>query len=81
MKKNEILCSVILNEISRFRFVLIGRNATYPTDHSKLRSKLIQQASFPESVATVVTLPTVKDTSISIYEQYVKRATVHININ
>jgi hypothetical protein len=59
------------------RFVLIGRNATYPTDHSKLRSKLIQQASFPESSAAIVTLPVVKDASVSIYEQYVKRATVH----
>lgn len=58
------------------RFVLIGRNATYPIDHTKLRSKLIQQASFLESTAAVVTLPTVKDASISIYEQYVKRATV-----
>ncbi|XP_011328957.1 polyphosphoinositide phosphatase isoform X4 [Ooceraea biroi] len=57
------------------RFVLIGRNATYPMDHSKLRSKLIQQASFPESAASIITLPTVKDASISIYEQYVKRAT------
>jgi len=63
-----------------FRFVLIGRNATYPTDHSKLRSKLIQQASFPESSAAIVTLPVVKDASVSIYEQYVKRATVYINM-
>ncbi|KAL6268652.1 hypothetical protein P5V15_001786 [Pogonomyrmex californicus] len=58
------------------RFVLIGRNATYPIDHTKLRSKLIQQASFHESVAPVITLPSVKDASISIYERYVKRATV-----
>ncbi|KYN06533.1 Polyphosphoinositide phosphatase [Cyphomyrmex costatus] len=57
------------------RFVLIGRNATYSTDHAKLRSKLIQQTSFHESIA-VLTLPSVKDASISIYEQYVKRATV-----
>ncbi|XP_012222338.1 polyphosphoinositide phosphatase isoform X2 [Linepithema humile] len=56
------------------RFVLIGRNATYPMDHNKLRSKLIQQTSFSESSA-VITLPTVKDANISIYEQYVKRAT------
>lgn len=59
-----------------FRFVLIGRNATYTTDNSKLRSKLIQQASFPESTATVITLPSIKNASINIYEQYVKRATV-----
>lgn len=58
-----------------FRYVLIGRNATYPMDHNKLRSKLIQQASFSESSA-VITLPAVKDANISIYEQYVKRATV-----
>ncbi|KAL6438365.1 hypothetical protein ACFW04_004485 [Cataglyphis niger] len=58
------------------RFVLIGRNATYTTDNSKLRSKLIQQASFPESMSTVITLPGVKNTSINIYKQYVKRATV-----
>ncbi|KMR04853.1 polyphosphoinositide phosphatase [Lasius niger] len=57
------------------RFVLIGRNATYTTDSSKLRSKLIQQASFPESTTAVITLPSVKDANISIYEQYVKRAT------
>ncbi|KAL6438359.1 hypothetical protein ACFW04_004485 [Cataglyphis niger] len=57
------------------RFVLIGRNATYTTDNSKLRSKLIQQASFPESMSTVITLPGVKNTSINIYKQYVKRAT------
>lgn len=63
-----------------FRFVLIGRNATYSTDSSKLRSKLIQQASFPESMATVITLPSVKDESINIYKQYVKRATVCRNI-
>ncbi|XP_014488614.1 PREDICTED: polyphosphoinositide phosphatase isoform X2 [Dinoponera quadriceps] len=57
------------------RFVLIGRNATYSTDHTKLRSKLIQQTSFPESIVPVVAIPIVKDASISIYEQYVKRAT------
>ncbi|EFN85512.1 SAC domain-containing protein 3 [Harpegnathos saltator] len=57
------------------RFVLIGRNATYSMDHTKLRSKLIQQTSFPESTAPVITIPAVKDASISIYEQYVKRAT------
>lgn len=45
-------------------------------DHNKLRSKLIQQTSFAESSA-VITLPTVKDENISIYEQYVKRATVY----
>lgn len=64
------------NVVPFFRFVLIGRNATYPTDHTKLRSKLIQQASFHESAAAAVRLPSVKDASISIYEQYVKRATV-----
>lgn len=63
-----------------FRFVLIGRNATYTTDNSKLRSKLIQQASFPESMATVITLPSVRDESINIYKQYVKRATVCKNM-
>ncbi|XP_050449978.1 polyphosphoinositide phosphatase isoform X3 [Cataglyphis hispanica] len=57
------------------RFVLIGRNATYTTDNNKLRSKLIQQASFPESMSTVITLPGVKNASINIYKQYVKRAT------
>ncbi|XP_020292603.1 polyphosphoinositide phosphatase isoform X2 [Pseudomyrmex gracilis] len=57
------------------RYVLIGRNATYPTDHTKLRSKLMQQASFPETTTAFITLPSVKNESISIYEQYVKRAT------
>ncbi|XP_077276266.1 polyphosphoinositide phosphatase FIG4 isoform X1 [Temnothorax americanus] len=57
------------------KFVLIGRNATYLIDHTKLRSKLIQQA-FHESTAPVISLPSVKDASISIYEQYVKRAIV-----
>ncbi|KYN11709.1 Polyphosphoinositide phosphatase [Trachymyrmex cornetzi] len=57
------------------RFVLIGRNATYSTDHTKLRLKLIQ-TSFHESTAAVIMLPSVKDANISIYEQYVKRATV-----
>ncbi|KAK2581293.1 hypothetical protein KPH14_008078 [Odynerus spinipes] len=58
------------------RFVLIGRNAMYPTDQTKLRSKLMQQASFPENPQppTVTSLPVVKDTSISVYEQYVNRA-------
>jgi len=59
-----------------FRFVLIGRNATYSTDHTKLRLKLIQQTSFHGSTAAVIMLPSVKDANISIYEQYVKRATV-----
>ncbi|XP_076673336.1 polyphosphoinositide phosphatase FIG4 isoform X3 [Andrena cerasifolii] len=58
------------------KFVLIGRNATYPSDYMKLRSKLIQQASFPESTTTAFTLPVVKKCSISIYEQYVNRANV-----
>ncbi|KYN43635.1 Polyphosphoinositide phosphatase [Trachymyrmex septentrionalis] len=58
------------------RFVLIGRNATYSTDHTKLRLKLIQQTSFHESTAAVIMLPSVRDANISIYEQYVKRATV-----
>lgn len=66
----------IFQSFPSFRFVLIGRNATYPIDHTKLRSKLIQQASFHETTAAVITLPSVKDASISIYEQYVKRATV-----
>ncbi|KAG7213368.1 hypothetical protein KM043_002662 [Ampulex compressa] len=56
------------------RFVLIGRNAIHPRDHSKLRSKLMQQASFPESVPTVFALPKVKESSVRIYEQYVKKA-------
>ncbi|XP_012062724.1 PREDICTED: polyphosphoinositide phosphatase [Atta cephalotes] len=58
------------------RFVLIGRNATYSTDHTKLRLKLIQQTSFHGSTTAVIMLPSVKDANISIYEQYVKRATV-----
>ncbi|XP_015184747.1 PREDICTED: polyphosphoinositide phosphatase isoform X2 [Polistes dominula] len=60
------------------RFVLIGRNATYPIDQTKLRSKLVQQASFPENPQppTVTSLPFVKEASINIYEQYVKRAKV-----
>lgn len=65
-----------LNNFFFFRYVLIGRNATYPTDHTKLRSKLMQQASFPETTTAFITLPSVKNESISIYEQYVKRATV-----
>ncbi|XP_017878780.1 polyphosphoinositide phosphatase isoform X2 [Ceratina calcarata] len=56
------------------KFALIGRNATHPTDYMKLRSKLIQQASFPEATTAIVELPTVKQSSIKIYEQYVKRA-------
>ncbi|XP_031847551.1 polyphosphoinositide phosphatase FIG4 isoform X2 [Nomia melanderi] len=58
------------------KFVLIGRNATYPSDYTKLRSKLIQQASYPETTTPVIALPIVKECSISIYEQYVKRANV-----
>ncbi|KAL0101960.1 hypothetical protein PUN28_018490 [Cardiocondyla obscurior] len=57
------------------RFVLIGRNATYPTDN-KLRSKLFQQAPFHDCTTAVITVPTVKAANISIYEQYVKRVTV-----
>ncbi|CAL7934642.1 unnamed protein product [Xylocopa violacea] len=56
------------------KFTLIGRNATYPSDYTKLRSKLIQQASFPEVTTAIVALPVVKQSSINIYEQYVKRA-------
>lgn len=56
------------------KFALIGRNATHPTDYMKLRSKLIQQTSFPEAITATVELPVVKQSSISIYEQYVKRA-------
>ncbi|CAK9830385.1 Polyphosphoinositide phosphatase [Anthophora retusa] len=58
------------------KFVLIGRNATYPANYTKLRSKLIQQASFPDVTTPIITLPTVKESSINIYEQYVKRAKV-----
>lgn len=58
--------------------MLIGRNATYPSDYMKLRSKLIQQASFPETTTVVVTLPVVKKSSINIYEQYVERAKVSL---
>lgn len=61
------------------RFVLIGRNATYSTDHMKLRTKLIQQASFPEVATTVTMLPYVKKSSINIYQQYVKRAKVSVH--
>ncbi|XP_012271365.1 polyphosphoinositide phosphatase isoform X2 [Orussus abietinus] len=55
------------------RFVVIGRNAIHPTDHSKIRSKLVQQASFPDSIPPKVNLPVVKESSTSIYEQYVKK--------
>nr|XP_050858184.1 polyphosphoinositide phosphatase isoform X4 [Vespula vulgaris] len=60
------------------RFVLIGRNATYPIDQTKLRSKLMQQASFPENPQPPIvnSLPVIKDASINIYEQYVNRAKV-----
>ncbi|XP_017760074.1 PREDICTED: polyphosphoinositide phosphatase [Eufriesea mexicana] len=58
------------------RFALIGRTAIHPTDYMKLRLKLTQQVSFPEVATTVIQLPTVKESSISIYEQYVKRAVV-----
>lgn len=57
------------------KFVLIGRNATY-LDYKKLRSKLIQESSFPETVTPVIKLPVVTEHSINIYEQYVKRAYV-----
>ncbi|XP_012147463.1 polyphosphoinositide phosphatase FIG4 isoform X2 [Megachile rotundata] len=56
------------------KYVLIGRNATYPSEYMKLRSKFIQQASFSEVIPPVVTLPIVKKSSINIYEQYVERA-------
>ncbi|KOC69018.1 Polyphosphoinositide phosphatase [Habropoda laboriosa] len=58
------------------KFVLIGRNATYPTNYMKLRSKLIQQASFPDVTTPVIALPSVTKSSISIYTQYVTRAKV-----
>ncbi|XP_060821721.1 polyphosphoinositide phosphatase isoform X1 [Bombus pascuorum] len=58
------------------RFALIGRNATYSSDYTKLRLKLAQQVSFPEVTTTVVQVPVIKKSSISIYEQYVKRAEV-----
>lgn len=74
---NNILINKIFTQyFFSFRFVLIGRNATYTTDNSKLHSKLIQQASFPESMSTVITLTGIKNASINIYKQYVKRATV-----
>ncbi|XP_053979279.1 polyphosphoinositide phosphatase isoform X2 [Hylaeus volcanicus] len=57
------------------KFVLIGRNATY-LDYKTLRSKLIQESSFPETVTPVIKLPVVTEHSISIYQQYVKRAYV-----
>ncbi|XP_078036880.1 polyphosphoinositide phosphatase FIG4 isoform X2 [Augochlora pura] len=56
------------------KFVLIARNATYPLDNTKLRSKLMQQASFLETTTPVIALPEVKQCSINIYEQYVNRA-------
>ncbi|KAK9307837.1 hypothetical protein QLX08_001916 [Tetragonisca angustula] len=58
------------------RFALIGRNATYPSEYTKFHLKLTQQMSFPEVPTIVVQVPTVKKTSINIYEQYVKRAKV-----
>ncbi|XP_043270839.1 polyphosphoinositide phosphatase isoform X2 [Venturia canescens] len=56
------------------RFVVIGRNATYNTDHSNIRSKMVQQVSFPDTIPAKIELPVVKDASIDIYEQYVRRA-------
>ncbi|XP_012265419.2 polyphosphoinositide phosphatase isoform X1 [Athalia rosae] len=58
------------------RYVLVGRNAICTTDHSKLKSKLAQQASFPENTSVKISLPIVKGSSISIYEQYVKRGKI-----
>ncbi|XP_043528392.1 polyphosphoinositide phosphatase isoform X2 [Frieseomelitta varia] len=58
------------------RFALIGRNATYPSEYTKLHLKLTRQMSFPEVPTIVVQVPTVKKSSINIYEQYVKRAKV-----
>ncbi|XP_051155990.1 polyphosphoinositide phosphatase isoform X2 [Leptopilina boulardi] len=58
------------------RYVVIGRNATRPMDHSIIRSKLVQQATFPDHVPIKTELPKVSDTSVSIYEQYVKRSKV-----
>ncbi|XP_043474019.1 polyphosphoinositide phosphatase [Leptopilina heterotoma] len=58
------------------RYVVIGRNATRPMDHSIIRSKLVQQATFPNHLPVKTELPKVTDTSVSIYEQYVKRGKV-----
>ena len=55
---------------------MMGRNATYPTEQSNARFKMVQQTSFPATATTNVTLPVVKDTSITIYEQYVRRGEV-----
>lgn len=53
------------------RFVMIGKNAIHSSDHSSLRFRMLQQATFPATIK--VHLPKVKDVSISIYEQYVER--------
>ncbi|XP_033230009.1 polyphosphoinositide phosphatase isoform X3 [Belonocnema kinseyi] len=58
------------------RYVVIGRNATRTMDHSIIRSKLLQQASFPDHIPVKTEIPKVTDTSICIYEQYIKRAKV-----
>ncbi|XP_015601524.1 polyphosphoinositide phosphatase isoform X2 [Cephus cinctus] len=58
------------------RFVLIGKNATHSMDYTKLKSRLLQQTSFRDTVTAKITIPVVKDTSISIYEQYVNRGKV-----
>ncbi|XP_063990283.1 polyphosphoinositide phosphatase [Diachasmimorpha longicaudata] len=55
------------------RYVMMGRNATYHSDYSSLRSKMLQQATFPDVTPVKVELPKVSDTSVSIYEQYVQR--------
>ncbi|KAK0080798.1 hypothetical protein PV326_007984 [Microctonus aethiopoides] len=56
------------------RFVMIGRNATtHLKDYSGIKSKMVQQATFPDIPPINIALPIVKDVSISIYEQYVQR--------
>ncbi|XP_034950859.1 polyphosphoinositide phosphatase isoform X2 [Chelonus insularis] len=55
------------------KFVMIDRNATCLKDHTSIKSKILQQATLPDVVPSKITLPIVKDTSISIYEQYVQR--------
>lgn len=65
-----------LSNFCSHRFVVIGRNATYNTDYSNIRSKMVQQISFPDAIPAKMELPSVKDVSIGIYQQYVQRAEV-----
>ncbi|KAF7992786.1 hypothetical protein HCN44_005130 [Aphidius gifuensis] len=55
------------------RFVMIGKNAIYPSDHSSARFRMVQLATFPDIAPIKIQLPRVEDYSISIYEQYVER--------